>query len=202
MDQLKPIIARNIAALRQAAGMTQLELAEALHYSDKAVSKWERGESVPDVAVLKQIADLFEVTVDYLLQEEHKQAATETVKQVSRWRIRNHGIITGISVVLVWLIATCVFAVLDMTIPQIQYHWLAFVFAVPVSMIVWLVFNSIWFNAKLNFLIISFLMWTGIFAVWLTSFLCLDWNGWLLFIIGIPAQVIIGMWSNIKHKLN
>ena len=202
MSELKPIIAKNIIDLRRDRNLTQAELAAALHYSDKAVSKWERGESIPDVTVLKQIADLFEVTVDYLLQEEHTQATAPTAKQASKWRIRNHGFITGISVVLVWLVATCVFAVLDMAIPQVQYHWLAFVFAVPVSMIVWLVFNSIWFNPKLNFLIISFLMWTAIFAVWLTSFLCLHWNGWLLFIIGIPAQVIIGMWTGIRHKLN
>lgn len=46
MEDLKPIIAHNIQSLRQGAGMTQLELADALHYSDKAVSKWERGVSL------------------------------------------------------------------------------------------------------------------------------------------------------------
>ena len=71
MEDLKPIIARNISALRQAAGMTQMELAEALHYSDKAVSKWERGESLPDVTILKKISQLFEVTVDYLLEADN-----------------------------------------------------------------------------------------------------------------------------------
>lgn len=71
MDELKVIIAENIQSLRRDAGMTQAALAEKLNYTDKAVSKWERGESVPDVAVLRDIADLFGVTVDYLLRQDH-----------------------------------------------------------------------------------------------------------------------------------
>ena len=61
MTDLKPIFAENLAVLRKKKGWTQLELAERLNYSDKAVSKWERGESLPDVTILKQIADLFEL---------------------------------------------------------------------------------------------------------------------------------------------
>ena len=73
MDEIKLIIARNITDLRRKNNMTQAELAEKLNYSDKAVSKWERGESLPDVTVLKCIADTFRVTVDYLLQPEHHE---------------------------------------------------------------------------------------------------------------------------------
>ena len=67
MQELKLIIAKNIQKLRQEKGMTQLELAEKLNYSDKSISKWERGESIPDIVVLKAVADLFEVTLDYLV---------------------------------------------------------------------------------------------------------------------------------------
>ena len=59
MEDIKPIIAKNITALRQGAKLTQIELAERLNYSDKAVSKWERAESIPDITVLKTIADMF-----------------------------------------------------------------------------------------------------------------------------------------------
>ena len=61
MQDIKPIIAKNITILRQNAKMTQSELAEKLNYSDKAISKWERGESIPDITVLKALADLFGV---------------------------------------------------------------------------------------------------------------------------------------------
>ena len=72
MDDLKKTIANNIAFLRKSKKMTQLEFSNELHYSDKAVSKWERAESTPDIVVLKQISDFFGVSVDYLLTEHHK----------------------------------------------------------------------------------------------------------------------------------
>ena len=73
MENIKLIIAKNVTALRTSRAMTQLELAEKLHYSDKAVSKWERGESIPEIGTLIAIADLFEVPLDYLVREQHKK---------------------------------------------------------------------------------------------------------------------------------
>ena len=67
MDELKLIFASNLIRLRTAAGMTQAELGEQLNYSDKSISKWERGEAIPDAAVLKRMSEIFGVTVDYLL---------------------------------------------------------------------------------------------------------------------------------------
>ena len=70
MDDLYAIFARNVAELRAERKMTQAQLAALLNYSDKAISKWERGEALPDVTVVKQIADTFGVTVDYLLKSD------------------------------------------------------------------------------------------------------------------------------------
>ncbi len=61
-----------IAALRRANGMTQKDLAEKLSVSDKAVSRWERDESLPDLMLLPVIADIFHITVDELLRGERK----------------------------------------------------------------------------------------------------------------------------------
>lgn len=197
MDDLKMVIADNIATLRREAGMTQIQMAERLNYSDKAVSKWERGESIPDVAVLKELADLFSVSLDYLLEKEHP--VKPEVKQTLRQRIRNHGFITGICVLLVWLLATVAFVIVDIVAANgVQRQWLAFVYAVPVSMIVWLVFNSIWFNARRNFLIVSLLMWSVLAAIFV-SFLAFGINVWQVFILGIPGQFIILMWSRIRR---
>lgn len=101
---LKNIIAQNIAELRRNNNMTQLELAEKLNYSDKAISKWERGESLPDVAVLKNIADIFLVSVDYLLEQTHKKIAPPSARTTARKRRR--GVITWLGVLLVWMVAT------------------------------------------------------------------------------------------------
>lgn len=199
MVDIKLTIAKNIADLRKDNGYTQLDLAEKLNYSDKAISKWERGESVPDIAVLKEIADLFGVTLDYLVQEEH--AKLPEFKQALRRRIRNHGFITGISILLVWLAATVAFVVSDIVMGDSKLHWLSFVYAAPASMIVWLVFNSIWFNRHRNFLIISLLMWSVLAAVFL-SLLPFGQILWQIFVLGAPGQIIILLWSRIKYKQN
>ena len=83
MTPSRDIIAENIASLRRSAKLTQAELAEKLNYSDKAISKWERGDSIPDVLVLYELAELFSVTVDYFLHshtEEEKKPKLESAK--------------------------------------------------------------------------------------------------------------------------
>ncbi len=196
MNDLKPIIAKNIQDLRISAGMTQIELADKLSYTDKAVSKWERGESVPDVSVLVRISELFGVTLDYLV---HEQTEAAPVKELGGDKVRNRSLITGISIVLVWLVATFIYVSTDIASVEVSYRWLAFVWAVPASSIVWLVFNSIWFNQRINYIIISLLMWSALAAVYLTL-LILGLNWWILFVLGIPGQIIILMWSGIKMR--
>ena len=70
MKDIKRILAKNLTDLRLRNHLTQLELAEKLNYSDKTISKWERGESSPDISVLVEIADLFGVTLDDLVKSE------------------------------------------------------------------------------------------------------------------------------------
>ncbi|MCI5676394.1 MAG: helix-turn-helix domain-containing protein [Clostridia bacterium] len=195
MEDPKEIIARNIVDLRRKNGMTQLELAEKLNYTDKAVSKWERGESIPDVAVLKTIADLFGVTVDYLLTAEHKT----TVPVLSRLEstLRSHRVITGLSILLVALLATLIFVILDLLPGERGGAWLSFIWAVPVGSIVWLVFNSIWFNRHLNYLIISILVWSTLTATHITA-LFFGVNIWLIYVLGVPGQAIILLWSKMR----
>lgn len=199
MEDLKPIIAKNIIRLRQNAKLTQIELAERLNYSDKAISKWERAESMPDITVLKGIADLFGVPLDFLVQE------TPSIPQPKQEPVpdkkHNHTVITTLSILLVWFVATLVYVLLDVIVVDIKNHWLVFVFAVPVSMIVWLVFNSIWFNTRKNYAIISFLMWSSLLSVVLTLLLC-SIPAWQLLLLGIPGQVIIYIWSRLEYRKN
>jgi transcriptional regulator with XRE-family HTH domain len=191
---LKNIIAQNIAQLRRDNNMTQLELAEKLNYSDKAISKWERGESLPDVAVLKNIADIFLVSVDYLLEETHKKIAPPSARTTARKRRR--GVITWLGVLLVWMVATIAFVTLQLIVPVKMSAWLTFVWAVPVSAVVWLIMNSVWFNRRRNYLIVSVLMWTVLAAAHITL-LVAGVNVWLIYLLGIPAQIIIFLWSGV-----
>ena len=200
MQDLKFIIAKNIQKLRQEKGMTQAELAEKINYSDKTVSKWERGESLPDIVVLKNVADLFEVTLDYLVEEEH-EGNPVTREMMDRNYRRNCYIITGTSIFIVALMATLIYVILAMIFPGTAYPWLCYAYAVPVALIVWLVFNSIWFTPRKNFLIVSLLVWSLLLALYLT-FAMVNFNIWPILLVGIPAQVIIWMWSKLKNKKN
>jgi len=199
MDNLKHLIAQNIASLRRAASVTQITLAEKLHYSDKAISKWERGESLPDIAVLKQIADLFGVTVDYLLCEHIEERIPEPEAlpdEIALARHRNHVTISLLVTASVWLIATLLFIIFYFVEIQMRL-WTIFIYAVPVSCVVALVFNSIWGRyKKWNYLIISLLMWGILFSLYI---LFLEENIALIFTIGIPGQIIILLSTQLKQ---
>lgn len=199
MEELKMIIAGNIGQLRRDAGMTQLELAEYLNYSDKAVSKWERGESIPDIVTLKAVADRFSVSVDYLLRADHP-VETEIKRQYTKRQRLNHALITLISCVLVWLIAIFVHAVVRAANPVEGQLWMTYMYAVPVTLVVLLVFNSIWGNRRNNFVIISALIWTVLASAYISVLVFVPLNMWLLFVLGVPAQIIVGLWSGIRYK--
>jgi transcriptional regulator with XRE-family HTH domain len=207
VEDIKSVIAGNIAGLRNSFGMTQLELAEKLNYSDKAVSKWERGESIPDVTVLLRICEIFHVDMDYLISEDHEdekngrsffQKKRRYQKSTPRER-RNHAAIIGISILLVWVVALIIFITLHMSIGErTNAHFLAFVWAVPASLTVWLILNSVWFNPRWNFMIVSLLMWSILAGVYITLWSVIDF--WMIFILGIPGQVIILLWSLLRYE--
>lgn len=181
--------------LRQVSKMTQLDLAKELNYSDKTVSKWERGEAMPDISVLIQISDYFGVTLDYLTIE-HDKIEMNAIGAIKKTHLQARAVITGMSLVLVWLIATLIFVLVHIANVDYKYEWLAFVFAVPVTLIVWLIMNAIWFNRRRNYLIITFLMWSSLLSAVIT-FLTLGYNVSVILLLGIPGQLIILMWSGL-----
>ncbi len=190
MDNFKKIVAENIIRLRTAAHMTQSDLGEKLNYSDKSISKWERAEALPDAYVLKQISQVFNVSVDYLLSE---HSSDEKVK-VEKPRTYSRSIISIIAFIGIWTLALFAFVVTWLCgMPT----WLIFVYTIPVSFIVLLVFNSVWGIGKLNMFIISCIVWGLITCVYLTFY---QSNWWQLFIIGIPAQIIIILSFYIKKN--
>ena len=197
MEDIKTTVAKQIAALRTGSGMTQLELAEKLHYSDKAVSKWERGESLPELATLVAIAELFEVSLDELVRG--GTADTPPSAPAKKRRTFNRAIVTTMRILLVWFLAALAFVVLDLMPGEITGHWLAFLYAIPVSAIVWLVLNAVWFNTKRNFLIISVLVWSFL-ACLHVSFIAFGSNIWQIYLLGIPGQLVILLWSRLRKK--
>lgn len=198
MEDLKKVIAQNIIELRRSMNMTQAELAQKLNYSDKAVSKWERGESIPDVIIVKRIADLFGVPVDYLMTSEH--TPKEKLNWMSIIKKRNHLIIALLSTALVFLVATFAFVFMGIYFVKItKTLWLVYIYAAPVASIVLLVFNSIWGKRHHNYIIITVLVWSVLASIYLTCLaFSLGKNMWLIFLLGIPAQIIIVLWANLR----
>lgn len=195
MDDIKSIVARNIVELRQANHMTQLDLAERLNYSDKTISKWERAESTPDIAVLIEIAQLFGVTLDYLVKAEHGdvQEAQKPAREEPKY---NRKAIAYVSESVAWILAIAAFILTTLIMGRVTFQYLYFVYALPAVLIVRLVFNSIWFNPRNNYYIISFLMWS-ILAVLHLTFLYFGINIALIYLIGAAGQAVILLWSRI-----
>jgi transcriptional regulator with XRE-family HTH domain len=197
MPDLKTVIAQNIIHFRKAMRWTQAELAQKLNYSDKAVSKWERAEATPDVAVLKDMADLFQVPVNVLLEEaqpnkEHRNFAA-LLRQLKK---RNHIIIALVSAAGVFFIATVLFVISGLfSVSICQPSWMLYIYAIPLAIVVLLVFNAVWGKPKVNLIIISALIWSVLLAIYL-SFSAP--NIWLVFMIGIPAQIIVLLLAPIK----
>ncbi len=182
MNDFKKIVAENIVRLRTSLNMTQAQLGEKLNYSDKSVSKWERGESVPDVFVLKQLADLAGVTVDYIITPHDADEKITVEKQTRRYSRR---FITLTVLAGILALAVLIFVVLWLCG---YFNLLVFVYAVPVMLITLLVLNSVWGDRSWNLYIISGIVWGVICSVYLTM---LRYNWWQLFLVGIPAQIII-----------
>ncbi len=189
MDDLKRITASNIISLRTQAGLTQLELAEQLNYSDKSVSKWERAESIPDAYVLKQLSEIFGVTVDYLLSAHDEcTSAPEPGPALTQSRV-----ITTIAIVGIWTLALLAYIVCWLAGRLV---WLIFVYAVPVSLITLLVLHSVWEEGKYNYWIIAALVLSILATVYLTL---LRHNWWQLFLLAVPAELVVFLASRIRN---
>ncbi|MBP3630693.1 MAG: helix-turn-helix transcriptional regulator [Clostridia bacterium] len=186
MEEIKELIAKNLIHFRTSAGLTQLELAERLNYSDKSVSKWERGLAVPDVLVLKQLADLYGIKVDDFFSEGENLAKIELEPSTKAGK---RLLISLLSVGLAWLVATLCFVVLLWL--DVDRAWLSFVVAVPVSSIVSIVFSCLWGRLWVTAVLVSLLTWT----IAVSAHLIFYWTmAKLLYLLCIPIQILIIMW--------
>ncbi len=193
------IIAENIAALRRSQGMTQAGLAERLGYSDKSVSKWERGEGLPDILCLKAMADLFGVPVDYFLEADHRERDRETAfgeepeDEPREIYAVSHRNITLVSIAGTWLLAAIVSV--SMRIGG-KLFVLPFVAAVAVTALLLVIFNSVWGRRAWIFPTVTFLCWSVLF---LLCWILRAHSPWLLMILGIPATVVVWLACRIRQ---
>jgi len=184
MENVKEIIAQNLVALRKSRKMTQQELAEKLNYSDKAISRWEHAETLPDIETLCKVCDIYGVKFEYLLQKE--QPPENENPYVVKGDTSKKTAIILIAILSVWLVALIAYVYSQWILGENR--WQLFIWAVPISSITWQFCNKLWGNRILSRIIISITSWTTILAIYISL---LPYNIWMIFIIGVPIQLII-----------
>lgn len=206
-EKLKSNIGSNIAAYRKRADLTQAGLAERLNYSDKAVSKWERGESIPDVLTMIQLAEQFDITVNDLLIDPNElpgnpgrlEKAMTQVSEKALNRKANKNVVLALSSTLVWFVALLVFVLFSSF--DIPYSWLAFFYAVPVNAIVLLSLRSAWRDFRWNRVLVSVIMWGALFSLHISLDIFLRFNMWRIYLLGIPGELSIFLWSRLFRPI-
>jgi len=201
-EKIKYQIGANIAAHRKNAGLTQAGLAEKLNYSDKAVSKWERGESIPDVLILLQLAELFGISVEDLLSDPNAlpgnpgklEKAMTQVSEKALKRKANKNVILALSSTLVWFVALFAFVILSSFDFLEKYSCLLFFVAIPANAIVLLSLRSAWHDFRWNKALISIIVWGGLLSIYVIIRALFGYSFWKIFLLGIPGQIAIFLW--------
>ena len=180
MENVREIIVKNLIDLRKKNKLTQLELGRKINYSDKAISRWEKGEVLPDIEVLDLIANVYGVKIEYFFSE-HLPKEEKLVLRRKQLAVDSMGIC------IVWTLF--IVAYLYLTLNLGVNFWQAFIWPVPVSifalMVSWRnIEKPVWLNILLN----SLFTWTLITCIYLQL---ISYNIWLLFIVGIPVQATI-----------
>ena len=192
LSELKLVTASNIIKLRTGRGLTQAELGAMLNYSDKTISKWERGEAIPDAYVLTQIAEIFGVTVDGLRSTEtHWQPPAEEKKPELSYSI---DVIIAISVLGVWTLALTAFVALWLA------HiicWQIFVVTLPVSILTYLVLICKFGQTKYLQFVVALFVLSLFVMVYLLFFHA---NPWQIFLIAILAEVLVFLSFRVRRR--
>ena len=183
--------------------LTQIELAEKINYSDKAVSKWERGESIPDVSVLLALAQLFGVSIDFLVTEhKNEEAAKEQTSYASSIKKRNRMLVAAITFVAILIVETIVFIALQGAMPSFWRNAMfCYAMPLPAVSVVAVVFSGLWATKGVSFAAVSVLIWTILLDAFLIIMLCGKIFP-LVFVLGIPAEIVAMMSYKIKITVN
>lgn len=193
MKDVNLVVGNNIKTLRKANKLTQYELSEKLNYSNKAISRWESGEVIPDVQTLNSISEIFNIPISKLFEE---NLSPEKAKKTYKLQIGTKLAISLLAILLVWFVATIGFVYSG--IINNVYYWQIFVWAVPITCVIAIVFNSIWGKAMYNFLFITVLVWSLLACIYI---MLIKYHIWPIFLIGIPMQIGIVLWSTISSNM-
>lgn len=178
-SEIRANFSKNIRDLRQSRKLNQIQLGEKINYSSKAVSKWENGDVIPEIATLKMLADFFDITVDDLIS--NRNVVRKSHKK------RNRFLITVVSALLSFFVAAIVFLILSLV--QIDKSWLSFIIAIPTSAIVLITFSSLWYY-RLQIMLSTIYLIVG---AWLTTVLFTNFNLWWIYLIAASILIVLSI---------
>ena len=195
MEDVRKNIVNNLVLLRKTNKMTQQELAKALNYSDKAISRWEVGDSLPDISVLLRVCELYGVEFEWLIRR-HDEAP-------KRGKKHTEGL--GPRIAIVCLIATFCYAVATIVFVYNRvFHneavWLAYVWAAPASLSFAVFFSRRWWSGIVTGILLSLDMWAILTGFYLHFLVTVGENIWPIFLLGVPAQIIFILFEYIRRR--
>lgn len=188
--EIKTNFAKNLIYYRKKLGLTQLQLANKLNYSDKAISKWENGDTLPDIVVFSCIADFFKISVNDLIK---KPTVDEDKTIVST---KSRALIIILACGLVWLACTLVFFALFM-FTNLDRIWLTFILAIPTTFIVLVVFSSLWYKEIFQCISTSGLIWSSALSISLCFFRYS--SSWFIYIVAGLLQILFILWYLFRY---
>ena len=195
-DELRKTIADNLIKYRKLNNLTQTQLAEKLNYSDKAISKWERAESFPDIVTLANIAELYNITLNDLLSEEIPTNGGK-IKDNKKF---THIFVPILSIGIAVFVAVILFVTLSIIGPKDKYsYWMCFIYIIPIIGIIGTVFSALWCNDIYTGASVSIILWGVILCIFLTLLQMSSLEDlWLIFLIGAGFQILIIVWFLMK----
>lgn len=192
LNELKLVTASNIIKLRTEKGMTQAELGAHLNYSDKSISKWERGDAIPDAYVLTQLAELFGVSVDFILSSHDKwEKPKENEVEEVRYSVEHIIAIAVIGVFTAFLIAFVTLWLMGIV------EWRLSLFALSAAILTYLILICV-FKRRRHLQYVIALFVASLFVI--VYFYLPTANPWQLFLILIPAEVLVFLACNVKKR--
>lgn len=195
LSELKLIAASNLINLRTRAGLTQAELGTKLNYSDKNISKWERGESIPDAFVLTQLAELYGVKVDYILTPHDSVDAPQGMPvEIPEEDMPKYSAEIIIAIALLSIMTAALTAFVILWLCGIM-EWRVFLIGASLSLLTYLVLDCVFYKAKhLQYILSAFVI--SLFV--LGYFIKRGTNPWQLFLICAPAVALVFLSCNVR----
>ena len=187
---MNTIFSDNLKRFRQNKNYTQEQVADILGVSSHSVSRWECGEIAPNIETLQRISEVYEIPLTSLLEENVTTTIDKEMKAEKAYKLT----ITLLFMSLAWLAATIIFAYGEIVFNKNL--WTVFIWAIPLSFLIMIPFNEVWGNTVYKCLLYSGLIWTFLTSIYLQF---LQYNLWLIFLIGIPAQLGNIMWILMKR---